>query len=91
MAIVIWKYTLALKTHQEIILPIGFEILSVQNQHELACIWVRVNDNPSVHQQSVFFTTYSTGDTVDVLKQYVGTYQIKHGQEVYHVYYSIRK
>jgi len=92
MANVIWKFNLAVKSHQEINLPKGFKILNLQTQFESPTFWAMVDDDPDPNEmQTVRFATFNTGDTYEPLNQmeYVGTYQMSAGNYVYHVFYYI--
>lgn len=41
----IYKYELQVTDNQNIMLPIGSKILTVQNQNEKACLWALVDPN----------------------------------------------
>ncbi len=79
----IWKYTL--KPEIEISMPANSKILSVQEQHGEAQMWVLVNpEHPNVIRK---FKSYGTGHTID--KQpgiFRGTFQLKNLGLVFHVF-----
>lgn len=83
----IYKYNLEVLPHgheQRLDLPIGFKILSVQNQHNLITLWAEVNaeniDKP--RRFRVFGTGWSIIDNEGF--EYIGTVQI--GGLVWHIY-----
>ncbi len=82
----IFKYPLKVEDVQMIEMPKGAAILTVQAQQEIPCIWAEVDpDAPPVKR---CFTTYGTGHRVEEIKarSYVGTYQLKGGALVFHVF-----
>lgn len=82
----IWKYPLSPREIQDISMPEGAEILTVQNQNENICIWAKVDPNaPKVLRT---FAVYGTGwDIVtNASMEYIGTVQLSRGEFVYHVF-----
>lgn len=81
----IWKRELEIADQQFIDMPDESEILCVQIQQEIPCIWFRCDpDNELVR---VTINTYGTGHTVESAKDdYVGTYQLHDGNLVFHVF-----
>ncbi len=82
----IWKYELKPTDDQNIEMPDGAEILTMQCQGETPCLWVLVD--PTKRKKIRRFEIFGTGHTMDVLSvsTYVGTYQLKDGQLVFHVF-----
>jgi hypothetical protein len=82
----IYKYPLADSEAQEILLPLGAKILSLQVQKGIPCLWVESNFPCSTYVP-VTFITYGTGHGMaDRLDEYIGTYQLYDGDLVFHVY-----
>ena len=87
----IHKYKLEIKDIQEIEIPAFAQILSVQTQFETPCIWAMVDtDHKKVKYK---FRTIGTGpqlDDDDVNGKYIGTYQLRGGELVFHVWQMIQ-
>jgi hypothetical protein len=82
----IWKYILEPKKTNNIQLPISAEILSVQNQNEKICIWVKLEtDALKINRM---FAVLGTGWEVesDYDLWFIGTVQLNHGILVFHVF-----
>ena len=79
----IWKYTLEPET--EIELPVLCKILKVDSQHGRAVMWAFVD--PGVEREKRKFVVYGTGhDMPDNPGVYIGTFQLKGGDLVFHVF-----
>lgn len=83
----IWKYDLAVSGLQDIKMPKGSEVLTVQVQKGVPCIWA-LGD---IEEEKVFrsFAVFGTGhDVSDLLKSisFVGTFQLHGGDLVFHVF-----
>jgi hypothetical protein len=82
----IYKYWLPIADMYAIMMPIGAEVLSVQAQDGLLCVWAKVD--PNAARVGTVFRIYGTGhpldDTVDTVQEYLGTVQID--SMVWHVY-----
>jgi len=88
MGKVIYKYELEISNDQEVHLPKGYEILTVQEQKGIACMWV-LHDDTTTRDDMTVITIYGTGHKVpDNPGTYVGTFQIHNGQLVFHVFGS---
>jgi hypothetical protein len=61
---VIWKFPLLIKDSQVIELPRNFEILTVQVQNRIACLWAMVN--PEVATEKIIIEIIGTGNPVDI-------------------------
>lgn len=86
MTATIWKYALEVVDEQMIVMPVGAQILSVQVQYGVPCLWVRCQ--PDVQKGAVKIITIGTGHDaghVDGM-QFVGTYQLLGGNFVGHVF-----
>lgn len=84
----IWKFGLETTDNQEIEMPIGAEILTVQTQHEQPCLWALVH--PSAEKEIRHFEVFGTGHEVSYPtgtdRKYIGTYQLHGGSLVFHVF-----
>lgn len=81
----IYKYPLAVIDFQEIKLPAGAQILSLQVQREIPCIWALVD--PKAELRTHHISTYGTGYGTEAYSgKYIGTYQLKRGEFVFHVF-----
>jgi len=81
----IFKYPIQPIDYQEIEMPIGAQLLSVQLQKGAPVLWAVVNeDNPMTKR---CFATRGTGHPIDgQLGSYLGTYQLFAGDIVFHVF-----
>lgn len=82
----IYKYPLQIEDQQVLRIPRGSEILSVQTQGGVPCIWAMVDD--SLPLDDVVIRMYATGveiDNADDLR-YCGTVQLLGGSFVFHVF-----
>ena len=80
----IWKYELQVDRN-EIEIPQGAAILSVQTQNERPCIWFELfADNP---KETRVFEIFGTGHTLpNSPGRYIGTIQLMDGKFVGHIY-----
>ena len=84
----IFKWTLRIDGWQEIEMPIGSQILSMQIQNENPQLWVLADENNATEKRS--FITCGTGQEIPVdVVDYIGSYQIKNGSLVFHVFEQI--
>lgn len=84
----IWKYPILTTDWQEIHIPRGADILTVQVQHGDACLWARVNpaQPPESRMIEVFGTGHEIHKDMGVERRYIGTYQLANGDLVFHVF-----
>lgn len=83
----IWKYELETTDVQKISIPKGAKILCLQIQFGKPCIWVLVD--PTHELESIGIFTYGTGHPIPTEPyphKYIGTYQLKDGMLVFHVF-----
>jgi hypothetical protein len=81
----IYKYELAIDDTQELMLPEGAEILTVQMQDGYPRLWALVD--PHAPKKRRYIDIYGTGHPVgDKHGQYLGTFQEHGGQLVWHVF-----
>ena len=83
----IWKYKLETTDEQIIIMPEGSEILTLQVQDDDPYIWVFVPITENVTEKR-YFKIYGTGNPIisNSPHKYIGTYQLRGGLLVFHVY-----
>ncbi len=86
----IWKYELETVDEQEILMPLGAEILTVQIQYGKPCIWclVFVKDKGLVINKPRMIKIFGTGHTIEdnYPGVYIGTYQLEGGKGIFHVF-----
>ena len=88
----IWKYEL--KTDNQVLqMPKGAQILTVQIQNEIPCLWVLVN--PEAEHQPRAIEIFGTGHDIEeytepevykINRKYIGTYQLRGGAFIAHVF-----
>lgn len=82
----IWKFPMTVADEQEIALPYGFELLSVQTQRETPCLWALV-DPENTEEELLLVCMYGTGHTITrTTGAFLGTFQIANGSLVFHVF-----
>lgn len=87
----IWKYPLTPREIQDVTMPEGAEILTVQNQKEQVCLWAKVDPNATKVVRT--FAVYGTGWEVitNAEFRYIGTVQLEAGDLIYHVFEWVAK
>ena len=82
----IFKYQLETTDVQRIEMPQGAKILTIQMQNRVPCLCALVEPNATVTKRT--FEIFGTGHNVpdNVLREYVGTYQLKNSQLVFHCF-----
>lgn len=80
----IWKIELSFFDEQVISLPIGSEILTIQNQHERPCLWAKVD--PTAKEKDHIIKMRETGYNADNLGRFISTAQFKNGSLVFHFF-----
>ena len=86
----IYKYKLSVQDRQEICIPSGASLLSVQMQNGAPCLWALVNTDKPLRK--VVIRMYGTGHEVtnpDSL-EFIGTFQYVEYGLVYHVFKEIQ-
>lgn len=85
--LVIFKYALPPDT-SEVSMPIGAQVLCVQVQNDVPCLWVLVDPKAGLVKRRFF--TFGTGHAMPHTTypgaHYIGTYQLLGGQFVGHVF-----
>jgi len=88
----IYKYQLEIQDYQEVRLPQGAEILTVQEQYGIPCLWARVNTEESrvTHRTiAMHGSGHEMSQPTVEAEKYIGTFQIHSGSLVFHVFESI--
>ena len=85
----IWKYVLKVTDVQDIEIPHGSILLSVQTQNGDPCLWVLVYDTEA-EKEVIRLRTIGTGHNITAddfnPKDFLGTYQLSNGAFVGHVF-----
>lgn len=91
MSRTIWKFPIKTADMIGIDLPSDAEILDIQVQNDIPCIWFLVDPDFKTREQRTFFI-YGTGHIIDFpeSKKYIGTYQLLNGDLVFHVFELIQ-
>ena len=85
----IWKFELEITDAQSILMPEGAEILCVQNQDEIGCLWAKVNPDAENKEERIIYIK-GTGHTFNEDPgKYIGTFQMSQGALVWHVFEKI--
>lgn len=85
----VYKYPVEITDVQTILLPIGAQILSVQEQDGRAYLWAIVN--PETDSEPRRFRLYGTGHNIETenLLKFVGTFQLLGGRLVFHLFEEV--
>jgi hypothetical protein len=71
----IFKYPLTLTDKQTILLPIGAELLTIQNQNGSLCLWASVDEKAFLEART--FAIYGTGNPLpESIGRYISTVQM---------------
>jgi hypothetical protein len=85
MAKTVWKYELTTNDVNELEIPIGGKILTLQMQNGIPCIWALVDHK--AEKETRRFGTIGTGNfTRQENIEYIGTFQTYQGALVWHVF-----
>lgn len=80
----IWKFPISPADTIEFSMPVGAVILTLQTQYGEPCIWAEVDDQAPTEIRK--FRTYGTGHPVVPGGVHIGSYQLRDGALVFHVY-----
>lgn len=87
----IWKFKLDTADYQKVSMPPNAQILTVQTQDEIPCIWA-ICDTTASEKEEREFEIFGTGNPYrdDIwfgkYHSYIGTYQLRKGTLVFHVF-----
>ena len=84
----IYKYLIPVQNEFEIPMPVSSEVLAVQVQHGVPCIWCLLNPGNATKNRK--FRIYPTGfeipdKYIDAMR-YVGTFQLEEGDFIGHLF-----
>lgn len=81
----IWKFELPMADSSDISMPVGAEVLCVQVQHGFPHIWAIVDTEkpPRVVRR---FCIRGTGQELGAVGKYIGTFQVRGGELVFHLF-----
>lgn len=84
----IYKYPLQVTDLQEVLLPIGAEILTIQVQNEIPCLWALVDPDQikEIVNIEIFGTGHPISYDIGVSRKYISTFQLNDGQLVFHTF-----
>lgn len=86
---VIWKFPLEVTDVQDIEIPLGSILLSVQTQSEIPCLWALIYNTES-DKEVIRLRTITTGNPISDEdfdpRDFLGTYQLAGGSFVAHVF-----
>ena len=88
----IYKCPLEITDTQTISLPFGYEILTIQAQNDVPCLWVLVNPD-TIEKEEVEITFIGTGHPISydmgVSRKYITTIQMFNGGLVIHAFQNV--
>lgn len=86
----IYKYELKPNGSQNIVIPKGSEILTIQSQYGKACMWCLCPIVEDGDYDCRNIEIYATGEPIasdmGVTRDYLGTFQLENGRLVFHVF-----
>lgn len=84
----IWKYELTVAEYQTVEMPVDAEILTVQMQGDVLCLWALVSPDAELAPRSI--EVFGTGHPIEYsagnYRRYIGTVQMHGGSLVWHVF-----
>jgi hypothetical protein len=80
----IWKYPIEIHEYFNIDMPKDAEVLSIQDQKGIICMWVLVNPHNQLERRG--FRIYPTGQPVEYNGDYIGTFQLSGGDIILHLF-----
>ncbi len=84
----IWKFNLQTIDKQEVQMPVGAEILTVQIQNGEPCLWARIDTEQLTEARQI--AIHGTGHVLpDTTRKYIGTYQMANATLIFHVFESL--
>ena len=80
----IHKYQFAVNDVVELEMPVGAQILSLQVQNGVPCIWAKVETAAKSKYRR--FRVYGTGHPISEDGNFIGTFQMHGGTLVFHMF-----
>lgn len=82
---VIWKFQLAVADKQQLWMPRGAQMLTVQAQFDMACLWALCDSDAPPEYRTV--AIYGTGHKMGNERlQYMSTFQLQGGSLFFHAF-----
>lgn len=87
----IWKFPIASPEQTTIKMPGGAEILTIQTQNGMPCIWALVNPENDTEERcfEIFGTGHDVPVDMGIERKYINTFQLNGGGLVYHLFERI--
>lgn len=85
----IYKFPLEVTDKQAVLMPTDAQILTVQVQGETPCIWAMVDPSHNSKEErffEIFGTDHPIHEDMGVGREYVGTFQLRGGSLVSHLF-----
>ncbi len=85
----IYKYPLQVNDMQCISLPQGAEILTIQAQNDIPCLWALVDPEQMISQErhiEIFGTSHNIPCMQREQRIYISTFQLRGGSLVFHAF-----
>jgi len=84
----VWKYPLRITDDQELRLPKGARVLTIQAQHDVPCLWALVDSQETETElwQLVMLGTGHQAPPDLAWFQYAASYQVQQGRLIFHVF-----
>lgn len=88
----IFKYKFEVYDNVHIVMPLDSEILSVQVQDEIPCIWALVDAQNKLETRrfEIFGTGYLVECNSQIQRKFIGTFQLGGGRLVFHLFERIK-
>lgn len=87
----IYKYPVSIDDVIRIQMPLQAEFLTLQVQNDIPCLWVLVDPENELEER--IFEMYGTGYSIEcnssIERKYLGTFQLREGILVYHLFERI--
>lgn len=85
----IWKFAMNVDDNCHITMPKDAEILSIQTQNGIPCLWALVN--PEAEKEVRNFEMFGTGHNIacNIERKFIGTFQIDRLGLVFHLFERI--
>jgi len=88
MSKVVWKFPLKVEPKQNLILPLGAQVLCLQNQRDIPTIWALVNPKEERREKRLIQMVGTGHDELSPSGgDYIGTFQYNHGSLVWHFFH----
>ncbi len=84
----IHKYQLSAADEQEIPMPVNAQILSVQMQDGIACLWAVVDTCEVIANRKIHIR--GTGHSLGNVGRYISTFQLAGGRLVFHAFEGVQ-